>query len=46
MDNAMDNTTIVKIFNSNNNNAAYIKTENSQIMKTVGYQILKFEPMI
>ena len=46
MDNVMDNTTIINIFNSNNNNVASIKTENSQIMKTVRYQILKFEPMI
>ena len=44
--NVLNNTTISNTFSSNNNNVAYIKTEHRQIMVTISYRILKFEPMI
>ena len=42
----MNNKTIINIFNSDNSNIAYIKTQNCQIFITIAYRILKFEPMI
>ena len=44
--NVMNNTTVINTFNSDNSNIAYIKTQHCQIMATVTYMILKFEPMI
>ena len=44
--NVMNNTRIINIFNSNNSNIAYNKTQNRQIMTTIVYIILKFESMI
>ena len=42
----MNNTMIINIFNSDNNNIAYIKTQNCQIMANIVYRILNFESMI
>ena len=42
----MNNTTIINIFNSNNSNTAYIKTQHCQIRTTIAYRILKIESMI
>ena len=42
----MNNTTIISIFNSDNSNIAYIKTQNCQIITTIAYRIVKFEPMV
>ena len=42
----MNNTTILNTFDSDNSNVAYIKTQHRQIMATITYKILKFEPMI
>ena len=42
----MSDTTIINNFNSDDSNIAYIKTQNLQIMATLAYRILKFEPMI
>ena len=42
----MNNTTIIKIFNSDNRNFAYTKIQNCYIMATIAYRILKFESMI
>ena len=43
----MNNTTIINIFDSADNNIAYIKTQHCQSMVTITYRILKFEsPMI
>ena len=42
----MNNTTVINAFNSDNRNIIYIKTQNQQIMVTITYRILKFEPMI
>ena len=42
----MNNTTIINIFHSDDNNIAYIKTQNRQILATIAYRILKFESMI
>ena len=42
----MNNTTIITIFNSDNSNIAYIKTQHFQIMTTITYIILKVESMI
>ena len=36
----------MNIFNSYNNNIAYIKTQNCQIIATIAYRILKSKPMI
>ena len=41
----MNNTTIINIFNSDNSNTAYIKSQNTQIIATIAYKILKFESM-
>ena len=41
----MNNKTTINIFNSDNSNIAYIKTQNRQIMATIAYRILKFETM-
>ena len=40
------NTTIINIFNSDNSNIAYIKTQHCHIMTIITYIILKFESMI
>ena len=37
---------IINIFYSNDSNMVYIKIQNCQIMTTIAYRILKFEPMI
>ena len=37
---------IISIFNSDNNNIAYINTKHCQIMTIISYRILKFESMI
>ena len=42
----MNNTTIINIFNSDNSNIVYIKTQNRQIMTNIAYRILNFEPTI
>ena len=42
----MNNTTTINIFNNDNNNIAYNKTQHCQIMTTIAYRILKFESMI
>ena len=43
----MNNTTVIKTLNSDNNsNIAYIKTQHCQIMTAITYKILKFETMI
>ena len=42
----MNNTTIINIFNSNNSNVDYIKTQNCQTMTTRPNRILKLESMI
>ena len=42
----MNNTTIINIFNSDNNNITNIKTWHGQIIKTIVYIILKFKSMI
>ena len=42
----MNNTTIINILKSDNNNIAYIKVQHCQIMKTIAYRILKLESMI
>ena len=40
------NTTIMNMFNTDNSNITYIKTQHRLIMTTIGYRILKFEPMV
>ena len=40
------NTTIINIFNSDNSNITYIKTQHSQIMAIITYIILKFESVV
>ena len=42
----MNNTTIIKIFNSYNNNTTYTDTQHRKNMATIAYRILKFESMI
>ena len=42
----MNNTTIINIFNSGDTNITYNKAQHGQIMATIVYKILKFEPMI
>ena len=42
----MNNTTIVNIFNNDNSNYAYIKTQHYQIMAIIAYRIFKLEFMI
>ena len=42
----MKNTTIIKLFNSDNSNIVYGKTQQSQIMTNTAYSILKFKFMI
>ena len=42
----MNNTININIFNSDNSNIGYIKTENCQIMESSAYRIFKFEAMI
>ena len=42
----MNNTKIIKIFNSDNSNIVKIRTQNLQIMTTTTNEILKFEPML
>ena len=42
----MNNTTIINIFNSDNNNITNIKTWHGQIIKTIVYIILKFKSLI
>ena len=42
----MSDTTVINIFKSDNSNITYIKTQHCQIMVTITYRILKFEPMI
>ena len=42
----MNNTTITNIFNSADNNIAYINIQHCQIMTTIAYIILKFKSMI
>ena len=44
--NFMNNATVVKTFNSNNSNITYIMTQLCQILATITYRIMKFEPMI
>ena len=44
--NAMNNTTIIDPFNSDNSNIANIKTQHCQIKKTITNGILKFKPTI
>ena len=36
----------INIFNSDNSNITYIKTQNCQIMATIAYRIFKSEPII
>ena len=40
------NTTITNTFDSDNNNIAYIKTQNCQIMATIANRISEFKTMI
>ena len=42
----MNNPTIINTFTSDNDNIAYIKTKNCQIMATIAYRILKLESLI
>ena len=42
----MNNTTIINIFKSDNNNIAYIKTAHCQIMSIIANTILKFESVL
>ena len=42
----MNNTRIINIFNSENSNIAYIKTQHCQIMTAIVYIILKLKSMI
>ena len=42
----MNNTTIINIFNSDNSDIAYVKTQNSQIMASIAYRTMKYESMI
>ena len=42
----MNTTTIINIFNSGNNNIAYIKTQHREIMATIACRILKIELMV
>ena len=42
----MNNTTIINIFKSVNNNIAYVKTQNCQIITTITNRTWKFKPMI
>ena len=42
----MNNTTIINIFNSDNSNIAYIKTQHGQMMTAIACRILKIESMI
>ena len=44
--NNTNNVMIINIFNSDNSNIAYIKTQNCQMMANISYRILKFESMI
>ena len=44
--NVMNNTTISSSFNSDNSNIANSKTQHRQIITTITYRILKFEPLI
>ena len=37
---------MIKIFNSEISNIAYIKTQNCQMVATIAYRILKFESII
>ena len=37
---------IINIFNSDDSNIAYIKTQNCQIMGTIAYRILKCKSMV
>ena len=42
----MNNSRIANNFKNENSNIIYIKTQHRQIMATIAYRILKFEPMI
>ena len=37
---------VINTFNSANKITAFINTQNRQVMETITYRILKFEPMI
>ena len=41
----MNNMTVINTFKGNNSNIVYIKAQHHQIMTTIAYRILKFEPM-
>ena len=42
----MNNTIVINIFDNDNSNIAYIKTQHHQIMANITHRILKFETMI
>ena len=42
----MNNSRIANNFKNENSNIIHIKTQHRQIMATIAYRILKFEPMI
>ena len=44
--NDMNNTTIINTFNIDNSNIANINSQHRQLMTTITYEILNFEPMI
>ena len=44
--NVIKNTTIIKVFDSDNSNITRNKTQHCQIMTTIENRILKFKPMI
>ena len=44
--NVMNNAMVINTFNSANKITAFINTQNRQVMETITYRILKFEPMI
>ena len=44
--NDMNNTTTINTFNIDNSNIANINSQHRQVMTTITYEILNFEPMI